>query len=57
MTDLADIYEQYFKDIYSFVFLLCRNEEVAEEITQETFFKALKSIDNFNGKCKISVWL
>jgi RNA polymerase sigma-70 factor (ECF subfamily) len=57
VTDLADIYEQYFKDIYSFVFLLCRNEEVAEEITQETFFKALKSIDNFNGKCKISVWL
>lgn len=57
MTDLTDIYEQYFKDVYSFVFLLSRNEEVAEEITQETFFKALKSIDTFNGKCKISVWL
>ncbi|GAA0722295.1 RNA polymerase sigma factor [Clostridium malenominatum] len=57
MTDLANIYEQYFRDVYSFVLLLSRNETVAEEITQETFFKALKSIDKFNGNCKISVWL
>jgi len=30
---------------------------VAEEITQETFFKALKNIDKFDGKCKLYVWL
>lgn len=57
MADMADIYNQYFCDVYSFVLLLSRNETVAEEITQETFFKALKSIDKFKGNCKISVWL
>jgi RNA polymerase sigma factor (sigma-70 family) len=57
VTDLANLYKQYFRDVYSFVMLLSRNEAVAEEITQETFFKALKAIDNFKGNCKISVWL
>lgn len=57
MADLANIYKQYFRDVYSFVLLLSRNEAVAEEITQETFFKALKNIDKFKGNCKISVWL
>ena len=30
---------------------------IAEEITQETFFKALKNIDKFDGKCRLYVWL
>ena len=55
--DFQDIYEQYFQDVYKYVLALCRNETVAEEITQETFFKALKSIDSFKGQCKLYVWL
>ncbi|QWG36496.1 MULTISPECIES: RNA polymerase sigma factor [Bacillus cereus group] len=57
MTEFERIYSKYFRDVYSFVLSLSRNEKIAEEITQETFFKALKSIDNFNGHCKINVWL
>lgn len=57
MTDFEKIYNQYFREVYSFMLSLSRNETVAEEITQETFFKALKSIDNFKGNCKVSVWL
>ncbi|MGE8078825.1 RNA polymerase sigma factor [Peribacillus loiseleuriae] len=57
MTEFESIYNQYFRDVYSFVLVLSRNEKIAEEITQETFFKALKSIDKFNGNCKINVWL
>ncbi len=57
MTEFEDVYNQYFKDVYKFTFSLCRNECLAEEITQETFFKALKSIDCFNGSCKMLVWL
>jgi RNA polymerase sigma factor (sigma-70 family) len=33
---------------------LCRDKSIAEEVTQETFLKALKNIDNFQGKCKIA---
>ncbi|MEK5146685.1 MULTISPECIES: RNA polymerase sigma factor [Psychrobacillus] len=57
MPEFERIYNQYFRDVYSFVLLLSRNEKIAEEITQETFFKALKNIDKFNGKCKLNVWL
>ena len=40
-----------------YAFSLCKNEALAEEITQETFFKALSSLESFDGKCKVSVWL
>jgi RNA polymerase sigma-70 factor (ECF subfamily) len=39
------------------VLSLCKNEFVAEEVTQETFFKAMQGINKFNGSCKIYVWL
>ncbi|MGF7047959.1 RNA polymerase sigma-70 factor (ECF subfamily) [Paenibacillus sp. DS2015] len=57
MADLQNIYDQHFQDVYLFVLALSRNKHIAEEITQETFFKALKNIDSFQGTCKISVWL
>lgn len=55
--DFENIYNQHFRDVYLFVLSLSRNETLAEEITQETFFKALKSIHQFKGNCKINVWL
>lgn len=57
MTDFESIYNQYFKDVYRFVLSISRDPTVAEEITQETFFKALNSIHRFKGNCKIDVWL
>ncbi len=57
MTDFREVYNLYFREVYRYALSLCRNESVAEEITQETFFKALSSLDKFDGKCKVSVWL
>ena len=57
MTEFERIYNEYFRGVYTFVLSLSRNEKIAEEITQETFFKALKGIDKFKGNCKINVWL
>lgn len=57
MDDFNEIYTVYFGDVYRYIFSLCRNESIAEDITQETFLKALKNIDKFDGKCRISVWL
>lgn len=51
------VYELYFKDVYKYVLTLCRNVEEAEEITQETFCQALKSMSSFRGECKLFVWL
>lgn len=57
MTDFESIYTQYFDSVYKYVLSLCRNETVAEDITQEAFYKAMEHLDQFDGKCKLYVWL
>ena len=55
--DFEQIYRLYFRDVYVFMLSLSRNETIAEEITQETFYKALQNIEQYKGKCKMNVWL
>ncbi len=57
MTEFEEVYRLYFQDVYKYALALTRDEHTAEEITQETFFKALRSIDQFDGRCKVYVWL
>lgn len=57
MRDFENIYSEYYDTVFKYVHSLCRDEQWAEEITQEAFFKALKSMDTFRGGCKLSVWL
>ena len=57
MTDFQEVYNLYFKDVYKYALSLSRDPQMAEEITQETFFKALKNIDSFRGQCRLYVWL
>ncbi|MBE6751308.1 MAG: RNA polymerase sigma factor [Ruminococcaceae bacterium] len=57
MTDFEKVYKEYFNDVYLYIKRLSGDEHIAEEITSETFFKALKSIDSFRGECEIRVWL
>lgn len=57
MEDFGKIYAEYYSEVYKFVLSLCQNPALAEEITQETFFKALMNIDSFKGDCMLSTWL
>ncbi len=57
MEDFESIYRTYFRDVFLYIKSLSHNEAIAEEITAETFFRALKSIDRFKGACDIRVWL
>ena len=57
MKDFEKIYSEYYDVVFQYALSLCKNEQWAEEITQDAFFKALKSIDTFRGECKLSVWL
>ena len=57
MTEFEQIYKAYFSDVFLFLMKLSGNESVAEEITSETFFKAMRSVDKFRGDCDIRVWL
>ena len=57
MTEFCDVYDKYFREVFRFVLAITRDESLAEEITQETFYKALDKLDSFDGRCKLSVWL
>ena len=57
MQDFELIYNQYFTAVYCYARSLTRNERDAEELTAETFFKALKAIGRFDGQGDIRVWL
>lgn len=52
-----EIYENYFKDVCRLSFSLTKDEVSAEDLAQETFVKALASIDSFDGSKDISAWL
>lgn len=55
--DFEEIYRLYFRDVYLFILAKSENPDIAEEITQETFYKALKNIDKFKGTCAVKTWL
>jgi RNA polymerase sigma factor (sigma-70 family) len=57
LTEFEDIYNKYFKDVYLYAYSLSGDKHIAEDITSETFMKAVKSIDSFKGTCDIRVWL
>lgn len=52
------IYKRYYRDVYGFCVRLCEGgPDIAEDICQETFFKALKNAKSFRGDCKMESWL
>ena len=55
--DFEEIYNTYFRDVYLFILAMSGDAEIAEEITQETFFKALKGVDKFKHTCSVKTWL
>ena len=57
VEQIEELYKNYFHDVYLFARSLTGDETTAEEVTQETFFKAMKSVDKFRGGCDIRVWL
>jgi RNA polymerase sigma-70 factor (ECF subfamily) len=57
MDDMHQIYRQRAQTVYKFLLSLCGDGDLAEELTQETFYQAIRSIDRFDGGCKLSVWL
>ncbi|RKJ39169.1 RNA polymerase sigma factor [Acutalibacter sp. 1XD8-33] len=57
MPKFDEVYAEYFDVVYSYALRLSHDPALAEEVTQEAFFKALKKIDGFRGECQLRVWL
>lgn len=51
------VFEQYYEDVYRFLRALTRDRDLAEELTQETFLRAIRSVDTYRGEGEFRVWL
>lgn len=55
--EFEEIYQKHFRDVYRFALGLTQDRALAEEIAQDTFFRALKALDRFDGSKDIRAWL
>ena len=55
--DIEKLYREYFTPVYRYTLSLVHDPDMAEEITQETFFRALKKINDYRGEASLKVWL
>ena len=57
MNAFDEIYKLYAKEVYLFLLQLSKNHDIAEDLMQTTFLKAIEGLDTFKKQCKISTWL
>ena len=58
MSEFEELYHLYYKDVYYFVLKLADyRDDIAEEVTQESFYQAFISLSRFRGECSIKSWL
>ena len=57
VTEFEEIYREYFREVELYLRAICKDELLAEELTEQTFFQALKQLPKFRGECDIRTWL
>ena len=57
MKEFEEIYSRYFRDVELYLRAICHEETLAEELTEQVFFQALKALPTFRGDCDIRTWL
>ena len=54
---VQQMYQEYARPVYLYLLSLCRDEKTAEDLTQETFYQAMKNIRRYDGSCRLMTWL
>ena len=57
MESLEEIYQKHAQTVYAYLLSRTRNGDLAEELTQETFFQAVRNIGTFQGNSSMTTWL
>lgn len=57
MTEFETVYRTYFRDVELYLRAICKDESLAEELTEQVFFQALKALPEFRGDCDVRTWL
>ena len=55
--DYEKLYSAYYMQVYSYIMVLAKNRDLAEEITQNTFYKAMTSKSRFKEESNELTWL
>ena len=57
-TDFGELYDRHYKRIFNFVMRTVMNHDVAEDITSEAFFRALRRFSTFRpDRGSFSSWI
>ena len=57
VQDMDAVYRQHAQTVFKYLMSLTHDADLAEELTQETFYQAVRSSDRFDESCKITTWL
>lgn len=57
MQSMDEIYQQHAQTVFKYLMSLTGDMQLSEELTQETFYQAIRSVQRFDGSCKITTWL
>lgn len=57
MSDFEKLYDEQYPAVYYFLLKLCGNPDYAEELAQETMFRAIQQINSFRGECELNTWI
>ena len=57
MQSMEDAYRRYARTVYRYLLTQTRDDDLAEELTQETFYQAIRSSGRFDGSCALPTWL
>ncbi len=55
--DIKEYYNEYGKKVYLYLVSLCHNYDIAQDLTQETFYQAIKHLKKYDGTCTVYTWL
>ena len=54
---LAELFEKYYMDVYTYLFSLCHDASLSEDLASDVFLEVVKSISTFRGESDIKTWL
>jgi len=54
---MEELYKHNSQMVYRFLFSRCKDAQLSEDLTQETFLRAFQSMERFDGSCKLTTWL
>lgn len=57
MAGFSQLYERYVEQVYYFLWELCGDDSLAEELTRKTFYQAFLHVDSFENRDSVLDWL